>query len=524
MRLSGMLAGELPPMGGFYCKSISNTDDDCNSLCTLDGSWSRFAGAFRLAWPHEQRNAWLSAIGFRTVGQDRLLMFDVRRRWPVLTAAAAALLYVVNNYQIAGLEHLRLAPLESPPQNAVANPNLNDPNGLGFDLTQFGIRLSPEDGSVASSGSFSIDTYSPSAQSSSPQWSDMLSVGEKMALWQDKLVGVEPSQQSLQSGPNAVIPSTAPIPFPQGGSSLTSPRDELGLPRTMTSIDTSTAGSSPNLSGFSASNPPNNSIRVASFKLAALGPALLQKPQAVQLIVSILRQYDVVALQGIQSSRDDILPLLVDKLNQSGRKFDYLIGPRVGRQEPQQQFAFVFDTQKLETDRYQLYTVDDPEDLMNAEPLVAWFRCKGVPQQDAFTFSLINVAIEPLFADAERGVLPTLIDAIESDGRQEDDWILAGDFAGGNAQLTMLDNAFVRFAVSDMPTNVVGTQMLDTIAFPARATTEFTGRAGAFDFLRKYNLTLESAMEVSEHMPVWAEFSPLEGSEPGRLAPVTSLN
>ncbi|MEZ6079295.1 MAG: hypothetical protein R3C56_27585 [Pirellulaceae bacterium] len=68
-------------------------------------------------------------------------------------------------------------------------------------------------------------------------------------------------------------------------------------------------------------------MRIASFHLPA-GPALLNKPHVVQMLIAILRQYDVVALQGIQSSRDDVLPMIIDKLNQSGRRYDYLIGPR----------------------------------------------------------------------------------------------------------------------------------------------------------------------------------------------------
>jgi len=278
------------------------------------------------------------------------------------------------------------------------------------------------------------------------------------------------------------------------------------------------AGSPP--SSIGAATGDNRTVRIASFHLPALGPALLNKPHVVQMLITILRQYDVVALQGIQSSRDDVLPMIIDKLNQAGRRYDYLIGPRVGRAAPHHQFAYVFDTDKLETDRFALYSVDDPEDLMNREPLVAWFRCKGVPQRDAFTFSLVNVWIDPSFADAERSTLPGLIDAIVQDGRNEDDWIMLGDFAGGNAQLSMLDAASVRFALSDIPTDVAGTSMLDTLFFSARATTEFTGRAGAFDFLRKYNLSIERALEVSPHMPVWAEFSSIEGAQPGRIAPL----
>ena len=41
-----------------------------------------------------------------------------------------------------------------------------------------------------------------------------------------------------------------------------------------------------------------------------------------------------------------------------------------------------------------------------------------------------------------------------------------------------------------------------------------------FDFLREYNLTSDQALEVSDHMPVWAEFSVYEGGQPGRIATV----
>ena len=478
-------------------------------------------------------------------------MFGIRRRWPILTAVGAAVLYAVNNYRISGLEHLHLEPLarsQSASSELGANPLQGQADsGLGFDLTQFGIQTSP---SLAGRSDLGIDPYSASATQHSPAWREMLSMGEKLALWQDKLAPQERlTEPGIASSPS--IATSSPIPAPPGMSvaglgGFTPSTSGMGVSDFASSLsafaniapiaqESITAGTMTSVGGASlptllTNSPPGSfggaaagdkrTLRIASFHIPALGPTMLNKPHVVQMLVAILRQYDVVALQGIQSSRDDVLPMIVDKLNQSGRRYDYLIGPRVGRAAPHHQFAYVFDTDKLETDRFALYTVDDPEDLMNHEPLVAWFRCKGVPQRDAFTFSLVNIAIDPSFADAERSVLPGLIDAIVQDGRHEDDWIMLGDFAGGNAQLSMLDAASVRFALSDLATDVAGTRMLDTLLFSARATTEFTGRAGAFDFLRKYNLTIERALEVSEHMPVWAEFSNIEGAEPGRIAPL----
>ncbi|MEI6525935.1 MAG: hypothetical protein WCP62_07890, partial [Planctomycetota bacterium] len=71
------------------------------------------------------------------------------------------------------------------------------------------------------------------------------------------------------------------------------------------------------------------------------------------------------------------------------------------------------------------------------------------------------------------------------------------------------------FAIQNLPTTVAGDEMLDQIAFPPQTSDEFTGRAGVIDFLRKFNLTLQQANQVSQHLPVWCEFFAEEGGYPG---------
>jgi hypothetical protein len=50
------------------------------------------------------------------------------------------------------------------------------------------------------------------------------------------------------------------------------------------------------------------------------------------------------------------------------------------------------------------------------------------------------------------------------------------------------------------------------------STTEYSGRWGVYDLQRHYNLTLEQALMVSDHLPIWAEFSAYESATPGRVA------
>jgi hypothetical protein len=55
--------------------------------------------------------------------------------------------------------------------------------------------------------------------------------------------------------------------------------------------------------------------------------------------------------------------------------------------------------------------------------------------------------------------------------------------------------------------------LADNILFDRRATVEYTGRSGVLDMIRELDLTRQEALEVSEHLPVWAEFSSYENGQ-----------
>lgn len=254
-------------------------------------------------------------------------------------------------------------------------------------------------------------------------------------------------------------------------------------------------------------------IRVASFNLHAFNEQKLQKQPVMETLVRIIRQFDVIALQHISSRQTDLLPLLTDRVNHSDRRYEFLIGPPVGR-EQKQQFAFLFDTERIETDRGQLYTVDDPQDLLTYEPLVAWFRTT-LPQRDqSFTFSIASVRLNPLSGESELKLLPDLVRGIRNDGRLEDDILIVGEFMASNEQLAKIPGLEMFAAIDGVPTTVNGDAMTGNILFPTRATDEFTGKAGVVDFLRQLNLSFDQALQVSSNLPIWAEFTAYEGGKP----------
>jgi deoxyribonuclease-1-like protein len=260
-------------------------------------------------------------------------------------------------------------------------------------------------------------------------------------------------------------------------------------------------------------------IRIATFNIQVLGTAKLAKPRVVDILAQVARRFDVLAIQEVRSKTQDVLPRLIDAINAGGRKYDFVIGPRLGRTSSKEQYAFVFDTASVEVDRQALYTVGDPDDQLHREPLVAWFRVRGPPPDQAFTFSLVDVHTDPDEAAKEIDVLADVYRAVRDDRRGEDDVLLLGDFNADDyhyGRLAALPQ--IAWVLSSTPTNTRGDKMYDNIVFTRTATTEFTGRAGVLDLVREFNLTLDEALDVSDHFPVWAEFSILEGGQPGRIA------
>ena len=260
-------------------------------------------------------------------------------------------------------------------------------------------------------------------------------------------------------------------------------------------------------------------IRIASLNAHVLGRSKLEKSQAINVLCRLIRRYDIIAIQDIRARTDDVIPRLIEMINLDNREFDYVIGPRVGRAPDLQQFAFLFDRNTVEVDRHQLYVVNDPDDLLQYEPLVAWFRVRGPPSDEAFTFSLVNTRVDPSRPLPELNKLDDVYRAVLRDGRQEDDVLLLGDFGADDKNLGELGSMADLYAViSQIPSNTERTQQLDNVLFEHRSTREFTGQGGCFDFLREYNLSMQEALEVSTHLPVWAEFSIYEGGTPGKVA------
>jgi len=261
-------------------------------------------------------------------------------------------------------------------------------------------------------------------------------------------------------------------------------------------------------------------IRMATFNLSRLDERKLSNRRVSDVLAKIIPQFELVAVQGLHGQTQAAVVRLVERINAAtGRQYGFAACPP-GQRDPAEEYsAFLFDETALEVDRSTLHLVADQANRFRHPPLVAAFRVRGPAEAEAFTFTLINVQSTPEHTAAELDLLRDVCKAVRDDGRGEDDIILLGDLGADENHLGKLAQMpDMTIAVTSTPTTVRGTRRVDNILFDRRATTEFTGRSGVVDMMRECDLTMEEALEVAEHLPVWAEFSSYEGGQPGRVA------
>lgn len=291
----------------------------------------------------------------------------------------------------------------------------------------------------------------------------------------------------------------------------------------------SLGGGSANLiqavSGEAPGSKPNPAgvVRIASFNLHNYGSAKSKRTHVMESYAKIIRQFDLVAIQGIRTDDSNVIAALLDEVNRDGAHYGILTSPRLGRLVPPLQYAFLFDTRRIQpVDKP--YVVADPEGLLQRPPFVGWFRAIGPAPEAAFTFSLVNWLVEAPVADKETMHVAKLLDAVRRDGRGEDDVIVAGTLQIADEELTpLLAGTTYQWLVRSVPTVTEGDWQLDNFIIDSPATVEFTGRSGSFDFLREFNFNVAQSLEISEHLPIWAEFFPEEGRASGLVATETAI-
>jgi endonuclease/exonuclease/phosphatase family metal-dependent hydrolase len=255
-------------------------------------------------------------------------------------------------------------------------------------------------------------------------------------------------------------------------------------------------------------------ILIASFNIQAFGEKKVGDRAMAEKIAAIIRQFDVVGIQEVRAIDQTVIPRLLQYVNAQGAKYDYILGPRLGRSNSKEQYCYIYDTNRLLSSPQASYTVEDNADLLHREPLVARFVTRVPPGYQPFTFSLMNMHTDPDEVKLEMPVMHTVLRGVreyEWATAGEDDVLMMGDLNCEPSKFGPLAQVpGIFWIIQNQPTNTRKTKLYDNIIFDSGLTSEYTGRSGVLDFAAWFGISMEEALTISDHMPVWGEFTLLE--------------
>ncbi len=328
-------------------------------------------------------------------------------------------------------------------------------------------------------------------------------------------LAVDPNAPVAQTGWPGANPDgkAAPTPASWNGGAAPYPNS----PPTAATMPPTTAGTAA---------PPlgdGPTIRIASFNIQVFGKSKESNRPVINTLAEVIRQFHVVAIQEIRDTDQYFLPNFVKLVNSTGRHYAFEIGLRVGNSTSKEQFAFIFDTDRVMVDPNSVYTVGDPDNLLSREPLVASFMTRGaspaISPDEAFTFILVAVHTVPTEAAAEIDALSEVYRVVRRASRGEDDVIMLGDFNADDRHLGRLGQIpGVTPLIRNVFTNTLQNKLFDNIVIHQPSTTEYAGRSNVFKLTEQFRITPDQAAQVSDHFPVWAEFSAYERDYTGRIA------
>lgn len=278
-------------------------------------------------------------------------------------------------------------------------------------------------------------------------------------------------------------------------------------------------GASLQFTSTGSNGKPVDSLSIATFNIEVFGVKKASDPEVMQYLALILRQFDVIAVQEIRSMERAPVDQLLELVNSSGERYQVVLSERLGRTDSKEQYAYFWNTQRVELIEGSAYLVNDSADYMHREPFVASFRAlkAGAAGAQPVSFTMINVHTDPDETDQELNVLDDVFRSVRAYEFSEDDFILLGDLNVEVEELGELGQIQGIESVNREKTNTAGSRCIDHILVDRAATTELRS-AGVINYERDLQMTREQADRISDHRCVWAVLDSSEHAPRGVIA------
>ncbi|MFZ4522668.1 MAG: endonuclease/exonuclease/phosphatase family protein [Bacteroidales bacterium] len=256
-----------------------------------------------------------------------------------------------------------------------------------------------------------------------------------------------------------------------------------------------------------------DTFRIGTFNIQNFGKTKLNDSARVNFLAGIIRKYDIVAVQEISDVSGEVPVTFCKIINQKGnRHFAVAVSPLTGEQEDdktsREQYAFFYDTTLFSLVSAPSLYNDSLHDYFAREPFTARFRTRS----GGFTFVLITIHTTPKLATEEIGSLDDAVKWATEKYAKETEIVVLGDFnascsyasPGDLDKLAIRGKNYFWVVPDDAKTNLSAKSdcAYDRFVLTLPAKAHYTGRWGVdrcFD-----------SKTISDHWPVWAEFSTIK--------------
>lgn len=241
-------------------------------------------------------------------------------------------------------------------------------------------------------------------------------------------------------------------------------------------------------------------LEIGAFNIQVFGESKVNKLSIRSTLVSILSRYDIVLIQEIRDDQNQAIYDLLRELNAAtGRNFQALVSPRMGRGEMKEQYAYFFDADLVQA--LDSYVFDDTLNEFAREPYVARFRALGRE------FTLAGIHVAPAHVRSELRALGKVHQDIKR-RYQDNSMFILGDFNADCGYYKPIEG----FEFFDESPKVLVGDDVDTTVAPSScaydrvlgfgAILDHTSEATAYNFMSELKFDLAAARLISDHYPI----------------------
>ncbi|WP_316558691.1 hypothetical protein [Methanimicrococcus stummii] len=255
-------------------------------------------------------------------------------------------------------------------------------------------------------------------------------------------------------------------------------------------------------------------VVVATYYIEDFNDAKVSDSETLSILVKTIRNFDIIAVQGIGDPNGTAMETLVKELNngtdESGNAYfyQYNLSGQIGPSGDKEQYAFIYNRNLVYPASIPRVYSEPNGDVFKWEPYMLAFRAHNGTGDILF----INTHVNENNAADEIDQLAALVDYVKTIYAGQMNMTVLGNLYADepyyNNQSTdspLKSDEYV-WATTDRCRSTLDGKAYDKIIVTEEISHFLIGSKGVFNITKEYNLTQEQAEAVSSHYPVYAEY------------------